>query len=237
MADSTRTKPHALPLAPRWPLIAGLGLVLLFVVAWPAGARADGDPASDVLAAQTVFLPQDGGLSREQEAQLAAVVAAARRAGYPLRVAIVASPTDLGSITELWRQPENYARFLGQELSLVYRGTLLVVMPNGFGFYGPGAAAQAQRSGLSGQSPGPPGPRLGEASITAVQRLASAAGHPVSVSAVSVPTAAGASDLEAVIALAAGALVIVLAWTASLRARPLGRAEGDRAEPRPGTTA
>ena len=64
MADSTRTKPHALPLAPRWPLIAGLGLVLLFVVAWPAGARADGDPASDVLAAQTVFLPQDGGLSR-----------------------------------------------------------------------------------------------------------------------------------------------------------------------------
>jgi hypothetical protein len=212
-------------LAARWPVIAWLAVALLLGAAWPAGARADGDPASDVLASQAVFLPQDGGLSPEQEARLAAVVTAARRAGYPVRVAIVASPTDLGSITELWRQPENYARFLGQELSLVYRGTLLVVMPDGFGFYGPGAVAQAQRSGLSGQTPGPPGPRLGEASITAVQRLAAAARHPVSVSAVSVPTAAGASDLLALIALAVGALVIVLAWAASLRARPLGRAE------------
>jgi hypothetical protein len=206
-------------------VIAWLAVVLLVGAAWPAGARADGDPASDVLASQAVFLPQDGGLSQEQEARLAAVVSAARRAGYPVRVAIVASPTDLGSITELWRQPENYARFLGQELSLVYRGTLLVVMPDGFGFYGPGAAAEAQRSGLSGQTPGPPGPKLGDASITAVQRLAAAAGHPVSVTAVSVPTAAGASDLLALIVLAAGALVIVLAWAASLRTRPLGRAE------------
>ena len=214
-------------LAPRWPVIAvavWLALVLLLGAAWPPGARADGDPASDVLAAQTVFLPQDGGLSQEQDARLAAVVAAARRAGYPLRVAIVASPTDLGSITELWRQPENYARFLGQELSLVYRGTLLVVMPNGFGFYGPHAAAQAQRSGLSGQAPGPPGAKLGGASIAAVQRLAAAAGHPVSVSAVSVPTAAGANDLLAVLALAAGGLVIVLAWAAEpARAAPGSR--------------
>jgi hypothetical protein len=215
-----------MPPAARWSVIAWLAVVLVVGAAWPAGAHADGDPASDVLASQAVFLPQDGGLSQEQQARLAAVVTAARRAGYPLRVAIVASPTDLGSITELWRQPENYARFLGQELSLVYRGTLLVVMPDGFGFYGRGAAAEAQRSGLSGQTPGPPGPKLGAASITAVQRLAAAAGHPVSVAAVSVPTAAGASDLEALIALAAGALVIILAWAASLRARPLGRAAG-----------
>ena len=232
MADSTRTKAHALPLGARRPLSVWLVLVLLLGFAWPAGARADGDPASDVLASQPVFLPRDGGLSQEQEARLAAVVAAARRAGYPLRVAIVASPTDLGSITELWRQPDNYARFLGQELSLVYRGTLLVVMPNGYGFYGPRAAAQGQRSGLSGQTPGPPGPRLGQASITAVQRLASAAGHPVSVSAVPTPTAAGAGDLEPLLVLAAGGLVVVLAWAASLRARPLGRAGR-----RPGTAA
>ena len=48
---------------------------------------------------------------------------------------MIASPTDLGSVTELWRQPQNYARFLAQELSLLYRGPLLVVMPNGYGRY------------------------------------------------------------------------------------------------------
>ena len=37
------------------------------------------------------------------------------------RVAIIASPPDLGSVTELWHQPQNYARFLAQELTLIYR--------------------------------------------------------------------------------------------------------------------
>ena len=61
----------------------------------------------------------------EQQAQLVALLAAARRSGYQLRVALIASSTDLGSVTELWRQPQSYAQFLGQELSLVYRGPVL----------------------------------------------------------------------------------------------------------------
>jgi len=41
--------------------------------------------------------------------------------------------------------PQSYARFLGQELSQVYRGAVVVTMPNGFGVYharpAPGAPA------------------------------------------------------------------------------------------------
>ena len=135
-------------------------------------------------------------------------------------MALIASPTDLGSITELWRQPASYARFLGQELSLIYKGTLLVVMPNGFGLYGPGAGDAAQRAALAriGHA-GSNG--LGTTSIAAVQRLAAAAGHPLKVGVISTHAAPEQTDYIAWLALAVGALLIALAWVVSLRARPL----------------
>ena len=55
-------------------------------------------------------------------------------------MAIIASPFDLGAVTALWRKPRAYARFLGIELSTVYRQRLLVVMPDGLGFNWPGHA-------------------------------------------------------------------------------------------------
>ncbi len=121
----------------RLALLAALATVALGLAAATRAstALADGDPASDVLAQEPIFLPQDAGIPPRQQAQLAALTQAAARSGYPIRVALVASSADLGSVTELWRQPQSYAKFLGQELSLVYRGPLLVVMPNGVGFY------------------------------------------------------------------------------------------------------
>lgn len=220
MADSTRTALHA----PRLRALAGLvaSLVILATSAsWPAAARADGDPASDVLVFQPLFLPQDAGLTVDQQAQLGALLSAARRSGYPLRVAIIASTTDLGSITELWRQPENYVRFLGQELSLVYRGTLLVVMPNGFGLYGPGANSAPQRNALATLHSNGSVSDLGATAISAVHGLASAAGHPLSVGTVSARATAAHTDHGALIALAGGAVLIALAWFVSMRARPL----------------
>ncbi|MBV8430338.1 MAG: hypothetical protein JO244_04200, partial [Solirubrobacterales bacterium] len=113
-------------------------LLLALAVGWswaaPA-ALADGDPASDVLATQTLFLPQDAQVPLAEQAQLARLLQEAARSGYQIRLALIASPSDLGSITELWRQPATYASFLGQELSLTYRGLLVVIMPNGFGLY------------------------------------------------------------------------------------------------------
>jgi hypothetical protein len=90
----------------------------------PGLARADGGPASDVLSSQALFVPPDAGLSATQQAQLGALVAAARADGYDLRVAVIARSADLGSVTALWRQPANYARFLGQEIALVAHGPL-----------------------------------------------------------------------------------------------------------------
>jgi hypothetical protein len=220
VADSTRTNSNSPRLPRLGPFCLALAILALASVALPARAFADGDPASDVLVAQRLFLPQDAGLPVRQQAELGALLNAAQRSGYPLRVAVIASPTDLGSITELWRQPANYARFLGQELSLIYKGTLLVVMPDGFGLYHPAGNAAAQRAALARTRPAAP-PAIGASAIAAVQRLAAAAGHPLKVEAVAAPAAPGAADYTAWLALAAGALVIVLAWVVSLRARPL----------------
>ncbi|MFZ1996693.1 MAG: hypothetical protein WAU75_21445, partial [Solirubrobacteraceae bacterium] len=114
-------------------------LALAVAAAAPARALADGDPASDVLASQPLFLPADGGIPPARATQLSELVTAARRAGVPIRVAVIATQADLGSVTELWRQPQSYARFLGQELAEVYRGTVVVVMPAGTGVYRPPA--------------------------------------------------------------------------------------------------
>jgi len=192
--------------------VAGLGLLA-------ASARADGDPASDVLVSQTLFLPQDAGVPANQQAQLGGLLHAAQQSGYQIRVAMIASPTDLGSVTELWRQPQNYARFLAQELSLLYRGPLLVVMPNGYGLYslaGPLATGQSAFAGVRA-----PGLSLATATLTAIQRLAAAAGHDLPLPSAAAPSTTGSTNTVAWFVFAIGGALIVLAWTASLRARPL----------------
>ncbi len=182
-------------------------------------AEADGDPASDVLATQTLFLPQDAGLRPGQQVQLTTLLAAAQRSGYQIRVALIASPGDLGSITELWRHPQTYAHFLGQELALVYHGPLLVVMPKGYGLYGVGGAAikPALLNGLAA-----PQGRIGPATITAVRRLAAANGHPLPLPRATGAQAASSTDPTPWIVFALGLVLVTAAWTASLRIRPLG---------------
>ena len=208
--------------------VVALALVLaLAVSAWLARvARADGDPASDVLATQTLFLPQDAGLSAAQQAQLERLLQETARANFPLRVAVIASASDLGSVTELWRQPATYARFLGEELSLTYRGTLLVIMPNGFGVFDRGLAVAVARAALRSIPPAAAVPALGSTAVEAVRRLAAAAGHPVALPAATARASRRPSDRVAWLAFLAGAALIAAAWTASLRARPLGQGRG-----------
>ena len=138
----------------------------------PGIVLADGDPASDVLASQAVYVPGDGGFAPSQTAQLSALVAEAQRAGVPIRVALIATQADLGSVTELWRQPRNYARFLGQELAQVYRGTLIVAMPAGFGIVSVGGAPARGQVGVAADH----GP-LVPATMRVVQAVAATDGH------------------------------------------------------------
>jgi hypothetical protein len=146
-----------------------------------------------------------------------------------LRVAVIASPADLGSVTELWRQPQTYARFLAQELSVVYGGphppTLLVVMPNGFGAVAPARAAPSVRAALAGLPPPGSASRLGAATLTAIERVASAAGHPLAAPSATPAETAGSTSSDVVpwLVFGAGAALIAIAWTLSLRARPLRR--------------
>ena len=209
-------------------LLCLAGLLLAGLV--PAGsALADGDPASDVLATQALFLPWDANLPTAEQAQLMGVLESAAHHGFPIRVAVIASAADLGSVTALWHQPQAYASFLGEELSLVYMGPLLVVMPNGFGLRGfapPSAQLDAALSGISAPTDGA---QLGQVTIAAIGRLAAASGHPLPSTSVSIRLAPGASGGSTAaidwVVFALGAVAIFAAWTASLRAQPL-RARG-----------
>src|SRR5207245_5812129 len=98
---------------------------------------ADGDPASDVLVSQDVFLPYSQ-ISTATQRRLYAVCDAARRSGYPLKIALIASRSDLGVVPGLFGQPQAYARFLSSELTGVVTSPVLVVMPRGFGLAGQG---------------------------------------------------------------------------------------------------
>ena len=187
----------------------------------PALARADGDPASDVLAAQALFLPWDAHLPAKQQAQLSALTEAAAHDGHPLRVALIASAADLGSVTGLWRRPQTYAEFLAEELSLVYHGPLLVVMPNGFGLEHVDLSRASVRAVLAGIPVPHDGAELGDDTLTAVERLAGATGHPLKASRVTVRIGSGSADTVAWIVFAVGGLLIALAWAASLRSEGL----------------
>ena len=139
-----------------------------------APARADGDPPSDYLLSQQVYTPFGAKLDPVKRQRLQKAVANANRAGYRIRVAVIGSVYDLGSVTVLWRKPRTYAHFLGEELAFVYHNRLLVVMQNGFGFnYPKHSSAKAYRilSRISIQ-PDPDG--LLQAALRAVQRLAAA---------------------------------------------------------------
>ena len=89
------------------------------------------------------------GSRRPDLEQLAALASDAAQEGYPIRIALIGSPMDLGSVTALWAKPQQYARFLGAEVSFAYRGRLLIVMPEGLGTYQLGHPSGSQRHALA----------------------------------------------------------------------------------------
>ncbi len=155
-------------------LVAG-GLFAASSAAVPA-ARADGDPGSDVLVYQNLFVAADANMAVSEQLELGSLLTAAGKAGFPVRVAVIAQKSDLGAITALWQQPDAYARFLGTELSLAYAQRLLIVMPDGFGFNWEGHPAAAADQVLGKVRIGAGGDGLGTAAETAVRALAAAAG-------------------------------------------------------------
>src|ERR1700753_1484064 len=180
-------EPMARP-SPRHAIARTVGILLtlaflLSVALSPATALADGDPGSDVLVYQSLFVTSTAGVSVAKQVQLNGLLAQAKQKGVPIRVAIIAHPSDLGAVSELWGKPRPYARFLGYELSLSYRQRLLVVMPSGFGLSWPKHPTQATYRALSATRITAGGDGLAGAAESAVVAMARSAGitlHPTS---------------------------------------------------------
>jgi hypothetical protein len=111
-------------------------------------AAADGDPASDVLVTQNVFFPYPTP-SGSSTSSLSGAVESAYAKGYRVKVAVIATQNDLGSVPSLFGKPQEYAQFLGQELQSYYVGPLLIVMPSGFGIYDGGRTTAAEEKVLA----------------------------------------------------------------------------------------
>jgi hypothetical protein len=155
-------------------------LVAVAALAAPAPARADGDPASDFLLVRSLFLPYNSDIDKDTLERLETVVGDAAERKFPIRVALIAQPYDLGSVFQLYRKPQRYAQFLGQELAFRYLGRLLVAMPNGFGYAEGGRPDPKLARALVGlPAPGRDPTELAAGATTAVRRLAAAAGHPL----------------------------------------------------------
>ncbi|HEX6490026.1 MAG TPA: hypothetical protein VF002_01480 [Gaiellaceae bacterium] len=195
-------------------------------------ARADGDPASDFLVVQNVFIPSDARIPTPLQQQLSGLMLAAKRSGYPIKVALIDSTYDLGSLTALWHKPRAYARFLGEELSFLYRGRLLIVMPNGFGFNDPGHPAGKEAEILARLRVLPGGAGLARSAISAVERLAAAAGVKVAPHRIAAPPSQTNHARIVIIATVGG--LLALAGLASFGVRRSRRPAGQPKAPRRG---
>ena len=187
-------------------------MLCVAAVAAPA-ARADGDPASDYLLGQPTFIPPDAGISSADTQQLIDLIAGARRGGYTIRLAIIASRYDLGSITVLDKKPKLYAHFLSKELQFVYAKRLLVVMPNGYGVARNGQPAVAEQRVLD-RLPPPTvsrGPGLAGAAARALHALTANAGIKIVAAPIGSARSSGSTTGRDrfVIASVAGVLVLL----------------------------
>jgi hypothetical protein len=154
----------------------------------PAPAMADGDPASDVLLLQDVYLPYAPGVPAPLGKAITNLLKTTRKAGFQLKVAIIAQPQDLGAVPQFYGHPQSYAPFLEREIAFNTKKPLLVVMAAGYGGAALPSGTETALQGLEAPAAGT-GDALGRAAVTAILKLAKAAGHPVP--APKLPTATG----------------------------------------------
>ena len=154
-------------------------LALAAALAAPVAAHADGDPASDVLLLEDLYTPYFPAPKKELVAKLQDRLREARRAGYPMKVAMIQTPGDLGAYPDLFEKPAPYAKLLASEIVFKIKDPhLVVVMPNGLSGRNLGHGGDEAIAGIeidkAKQSDG-----LVEAATEAVEKVAAANGHPL----------------------------------------------------------
>ena len=198
---------------------------LAALVAVPA-ASANGDPASDVLLTQQVFVGPEVPVQKSDLDALQKTVAAANEQGYPIRVAVIAFTGDLGTAVSLWRKPQDYSKFLGSEIAFVYAKRLLVAMPAGFGVYWPRRSTAAEQRALRGGQPGRTPDALVKSTTQAVRTLAAAQG----VKLPTYTTKSTATRDRLIIAAAGVAILLLILVPARKRLRARGGGRSPSAE-------
>jgi hypothetical protein len=206
--------------APRLLTLTALLAVTAALAAVPI-AHADGDPASDYLIGQQVFFSLYGSkFPAVQRIQFAQLVRESNKADFKIRVALIGSSNDMGLVASLYGKPRTYARFLGQELSFVYKQRLLVVMRNGFGFNWPHHSTNGAYGTLAKIRIGAGAAGLLTAAQTAVQRLAAANGIKLAPPAhVTTPARRNSHERLTIIAAVAAAILLAAATRFALRRR------------------
>ncbi len=188
--------------------LALVAMVALTLAVTPF-ARADGDPASDWLLSQPSFVPGDDGVPSAYTTQLNAVLSDAKARGYEIRVAIIGTRYDMGSVYIDWLKPKRYVPFLSHELFFVYKGRVLVAMPNGLAISdGDGRPAPAADVALVTRlpHPGKDPAALTSAATNAVIKLA--ANHGAIVALPRLGHVSKSSTNQDRITIAAAALVV-----------------------------
>jgi hypothetical protein len=158
-----------------------------------------------VLLAQNVFYPYSPPVSENLQKRLNAETAAASDAGFPIKVALIHSPQDLGAVQGLFDKPQQYADFLEQEIDYQSAQPLLVVMPNGYGVQDLSAATTAAAAASLARPTASQSDDLARAAIGAVQTLAAAAGHRIDANSSTAASGHNYATL-AMVALAFGTL-------------------------------
>jgi hypothetical protein len=196
----------------------------------PAAARADGDPASDVLLFQDAYLPYFPPPSKPEAQTLNRLLAQVRRDGYPMKVALIQSAGDLGAYPDLLGRPDDYAKLLASEIAFrVKHPHLLIVMAEG-GLAGRNlgkghAVLDDVQIDTAAQSDG-----LVRAALEAVAKVASANGHETAVPEIkanAAPSTGGGKSHVALYVIAGVIVALGLALIAvSLRIRSARRVPG-----------
>lgn len=167
-------------------LLTAFALLALTFVGSEGEVLANGDPASHVLPSREVFVPFDPSLCSAAGRRLDALTEETRKAGYPIKVAVIPTAEDLGTVYRLFGRPQEYARLLARELpSELFREQegrrsyrLLVLMPGGIAL---NKAGPKESRVLMRISVGPEASKeeLARLAIEVVSRLSRAAGHRV----------------------------------------------------------
>jgi hypothetical protein len=206
-------------------------VVAVCVALGAANAGADADPASDALLIQDIFFPYQPAVSSGLTNALNQVVAEAKAAHFPVKVALIAGPDDLGGLPNLFAQPQRYADFLDREISFNAPVALIVVMPQGFGTHSLGK--QGELNPLLPVNPAPGSDGLAKAAIAAVEKLAADAGHPLAAPKIVATSASKSGGGGVSPALTFGGpvlLVVIAAAVVALLRRHRGEDEDEESE-------